>query len=174
MTKLFLAALMIWALPFSALSCGPATVQDSQPKNTDPTPVGESVTLTNEHPSGSFPVEKQLLINPPEILEVQITKVVNSAATPLNIFAYLTTVGEKGKPEPEKIVVGNFSLYPADRPGKFMLGPAAAFRKLNEMKTVSNTNELQLVLEMQRVDETRPWTALELTFAPPNWRSKEK
>lgn len=174
MTKLFLAALMIWGLPFSGASCGSANVRNAQTRDTEPKPTQAAVTLTNEHPTGSFSVESELLANPPEILEVSITKVVNSAMMPLDIFVYLSIVAEKGKPNPEKTLVGNFSLYPSDRPGKFLLSPSTAFRQLSETKTPSKSNELRLVVELKRLDETRAWTPVEVTIAQPKWRATEK
>jgi hypothetical protein len=135
-------------------------------------PAAATVTLTNEHPSNSFPVEVNALSRDTEVLEVTITKVVNASRTPVEIFVYLSHTG-KGKSEPERILVGNFSLYPADKPGTFLLNPSSAVRKLSEERP-SEDNDVRLVFEMKRLDETRPWTPVEVTIAQPKWRTREK
>ena len=143
--KLFLAALTIWGLPFLAF-----------------THSAESVTLTNERPTGSFLLQQDLLKRAPAVLEVSLTKVENPAKKPVNIFVYLAGSNAKGVVT-EKLGVGNFSLYPVDRPGKFMLDPAPAFRKISETK---NVKVWRLAFELGR--EADP---VAVTIAPPNWKS---
>ena len=69
--KLFLAALTISGFSVFGISCGSAGVQEpataqtaakSESTPTTPTPSRETVTLTSEHPTGSFPL-------PPDILQ---------------------------------------------------------------------------------------------------------
>lgn len=69
----------------------------------------------------------------------------------------------------EKVLVGTFSLYPADRPGKFMLGPAEAFRKFSE--TRKSSEDVRLVFEMKLPAENKP--AVEVTIESPNWGDKK-
>ncbi|HEY2961783.1 MAG TPA: hypothetical protein VGJ37_05170 [Pyrinomonadaceae bacterium] len=167
--KLLLAALTIWSLPFFGISCGSASVQNPEPRKTEstPTPSGETVTLTSQHPTGSFLLQPDLLKNPPPaVLEITLTKVVNPAAKPVNIFVYLSSSNDKSDTAPEKIGVGNFSLYPVDRPAKFMLDAAPAFRKINETKNASNVKEWRLVFELGR--EAEP---VEVTIAAPTWKT---
>ena len=169
--NVFLTALVIWSLPFFGASCGSNGMQQSQPVTvqTSPTPIqAAAVTLTTQHPEGSFQLEGALLNNPPEVLEVSVTKVVNSGATPVNIFVYLASGAETQEPEAEKISVGNFSLYPVDRPGKFMLDPAPAFRKFSESK--KSAEKLRLVFEMQLGTDKKPPQPVEVTVAGPNWK----
>ena len=175
--NVFLAALVIWSLPFFGASCGSTSIQNSQRVEVQqpaPTPAQGEVTLTNEHPTGFFPLESNLLNNRPEILEVSVTKVRNPAASPVSIFVYLASDAKKGEAEPEKVLVGNFSLYPADRPGKFMLSPADAFRKLSETRKVSTAAEWRLVLEMQPPADSKPVPPVEVTIASPNWKGDKR
>ena len=94
MTKLSLTALMVWALCFSGANCGAAKVQGPQtegpkaPKAEQP--ASPTVKLTAEHPSASLPVSADIFVSDPEVLEVSITKVENTAKTPISIFVYLT------------------------------------------------------------------------------------
>lgn len=172
--RLSLTALIIWALCFSGTNCGPARVQSPQtnePK-TAQQPVSPSVTLTPEHASDSLPVAASVLLSDSEVLEVPVTKVVNPSRTPVAFFVYLAQSSD-GKVEPEKILIGNFSLYPADRAGVFLLDPRPAVRKFSEKKQ-SGITDAKLVFEMKRVDETRVWTPVEVTIEEPKWRAAEK
>jgi hypothetical protein len=171
--KLFLAALMTWALCFSGTNCGAAKVPSPQ-TNLKPAnePAAPTVTLTPEHASNSFPVEATILTSDPEILEVAVTKVVNPSRAAVNIFVYLANT-PKAKSESEKQPVGNFSLYPADQPGKFLLNPAPAIEKLcgdNPSKDVG----LRLVFELKQLDQTAARPPLEVTIAEPKWRARGK
>lgn len=174
MAKLFVAALMTWALCFSGTNCGAAKVRSPQTPELKAgnEPAAPPVTLTPEHAANSFPVEANALSNDTEVLEVPITKVVNPSRTPVEIYVYLSNVG-KGKSEPDKSLIGNFSLYPADQPGTFLLNPAPAIRKLFAEKPPNDTG-VRLIFELKRLDEARPWTPVEVTIAQPKWRAREK
>lgn len=145
--KLFLAALTICSLSFLTF-----------------TRPAENVTLTNERPTGSFVLTRDLVKRAPRVLEVSLTKVVNPRAKQVNIFVYFSDT----KSTSRKIEVGNFSLYPADRPGKFMLDAAPAFRKLNETKDAA-AKEWRVVFELDRPAE-QATSQIEVTIAPPNWK----
>lgn len=126
-----------------------------------------AVTLTNHHATGSFPISAETLAQQPAIVEITVSKVVNPAGTPMSVFAYLSRAGKKGPAAAERIPVGNFTLYPPDQPGKFMLRASSAFSKLGASSAKPGT--IQLVLDLKRVDEAKPWTEVELTLDPPNW-----
>jgi hypothetical protein len=171
--RLSLFALMAWALCFSGTNCGSAKIQSPQSRETTPEelPASPAVTLTHEHPSSSVPVEADVVASGAEVLEVQITKVVNPARTPVAIFVYLSRA-EKGKSKAEQVAIGNFSLYPPDQPGKFLLSAAPALRKVSA--SGKTAHDVRLVFEMKRIDETGAWTPVELTIAQPKWRAAEK
>jgi hypothetical protein len=160
--KLFLAALTIWSLPFFSMSCGSASVQgpDSESKS-------ETVTLTNQNLTGSFSVQPEVLKNPTEMLLVAVTKVVNPKARAVNIFVYLTRPNEKRDNPAHKIEVGNFSLYPADRPGKFTLNGAPALRKASDASNEANIKDWRLVFELEKPEQGS--SPLEVTIAAPVW-----
>jgi len=161
MNALF-CALLILSLPFAGASCGSASVQQTKAVEARPasTVAKEVVVLTTEHPTGSFKIDRALLLRPPEVLEISVTKVVNHTANPVDIFVYVSA--EKDKTDSEKELVGTFSLYPADRPGKFMLSPAAAFRKFSE---TSKSSTAELLFEMKVGAENKP---VEVTIEKPN------
>jgi hypothetical protein len=129
------------------------------------------VKLTPEHPSASVSVAADVFASDPEVLEVSLTKVENSAKTAISIFVYLANP-KAGKSDDEKILVGNFSLYPADSPGKFLLNPRPALRSMSA-KT-PNPKDTRLVFELKQIDQTKPWTPVEVTIEQPQWRAAEK
>jgi len=161
---------MIWALCFTGANCGSAKVQGPQSREpkTDESTVLPVVKLTHEHPSSSLPVATDVFTNGAKVLEVTITRVVNPAMTPVAVFVSLSDT-EKGKSEIKQIPVGNFSLYPPDQPGTFLLDAAPALRKVSRPDATGH--DVRLVFEMKRIDETRAWTPVELTFAEPKWRA---
>ena len=162
-----LGVLLIWSLPFVGASCGAPSVQSTQQSETRPVSTAkEVVTLTAEHPTGSFKLEAELLSRSPEVLQVSVTKVTNPGASPVDFFVYVASVKESAA---EKVLVGTFSLYPADRPGKFMLGPAEAFRKFSE--TRKSSEEVRLVFEMKLPAENK--SPVEVTIESPNWGEKK-
>lgn len=166
--KLFLAALTIWSLPFFGLSCGRANVQNPEPELKLSPFVAGTVTLTNEHPTGSFAIYPDLN-DPPSRVEIAVTKVVNPRAAPVTIVVSLSPNYEKDDVAPPKVEVGNFSLYPADRPGKFMFDAAPVFRKAAELKDASKVKEWFVVLELKREPE-RASLPLEVTIEQPQWK----
>ena len=159
--KLFLAALIIWSLPFFGLSCRSAPVQEPAAERTS-----ETITLTNQSSTGSFPLHPDLLKNPPQALLVLVTKVVNPSARSVTVFVYLSRPSAKRDNAPEKIDVGNFSLYPADRPGKFTLDPKVALRKADGATNDSNSKEWRIVFELEQKAEQGS-SPLEVTIATP-------
>jgi len=169
--KLFLAALTIWSLPLFGMSCGSANVQNAAPAKpvSTATPTGETVTLTNDHPTASFPVPPDVLKNSPATLEVAVTKVVNPAAKAVTILVHLSLANEKGELSKARIGVGNFSLYPVDRPGQFMLDAADALRTAAQTRMPPDAKGWRLVFELEQQAQQGS-TPVEVTIATPNWK----
>jgi hypothetical protein len=166
---------MIWALCFVGADCGSAKIQSPQSSNRkiEQLPAAPVLTLTNDQPKKSLPIKASELPSDAEVLEVSITKVKNPGMTPLSIFVYLSD-SEKGKSEAELHVVGNFSLYPPDQPGKFLLSAAPELCKLLLSDGFAKGHEVRLVFELKRIHETSDWTPVEVTIAQPTWRAAEK
>jgi hypothetical protein len=163
----FPTALLIWALFFAGTCTRPAKVQGPETvamsqKHEQP------LALTGERPSGFFVLAPDILASPPPVLQISITKVVNPALTPFEVLVYLAPQGKKGDPEPEKIMLGNFSLYPADQPAGFVLRSANAFKKPG-----ATSGEVRLLIELRRIRETDSWTNLQVTIDPPKWLRDE-
>jgi len=160
--------ILIWAL---FLGGGYARGQGLEGRAQGQTPT--QVTLTNDHPEGSFLIAPEILASPPPVLALAITQVINPNNTAFQLFVYLSYhpgAEEKRSPVPAKILVGNVGLYPPDHPGGFLLRSSTAFRKLRAAN--SNPADVRLLLEMKRIHEGTPWTPVEVTVAPPEWRTE--
>jgi hypothetical protein len=131
----------------------------------------KSVVLTSQQLLGAFPVTPEILVSKPPVLFVSIAKVVNPERIGLEIFVYLSRT-TKDNVKGQRTLVGNFSLYPPDKPGGFQLSTADAFRKLKTGK--SERGEVNVVVEMRRMHETGALTPIEVTVSAPEWRSKPK
>lgn len=166
-----MVALVIWALPFSGIHCSRAEVQSPGSRDGEQV-TGEPITLTKDRPVDYFPIAPKALVSGPSILEVTVAKVVNPDKIPLELFVYLSAVQKKGEPKSESIPVGNFSLYPPDRPGKFLLSLSEGLEKL-KTRAAAKSNELQLIVEMRRLNDTQPWTRVAVTVNPPRFLQDE-
>jgi hypothetical protein len=170
--KLFLAALTIWSLLLFGMSCGSATVQEP-----DSSATAETVTLTNQKPTGFFTVKPDVIKSAPTMREVPpvasavilpVTKVVNPNSRAVNVFVYLSRANEKRDEVPQKVEVGSFSLYPADRPGKFTLNTALALRKASDASNDANIKDWKLVLELDQKTKQAS-SPVEVTITAPIW-----
>jgi hypothetical protein len=172
--KLLLAALTIWSLPFLGISCGSANFQSPEPSKTQstPSPLNETVTLTNEHPTGSFLLQRETTKLPPTVLEASVTKVVNPKAKPVSIFVSVVPITPAGDIPPVRIEVGNFSLYPADRPGKFLLDARPALQKISETERRTGAKKWQVVFALEQKPEQES-SPVEVTISAPNWKTEK-
>jgi hypothetical protein len=131
------------------------------------------VTLTNDRPTSSFALDAQTLASAPAVLKLTLTKVVNPAKLPFEIFVYVSYQADndaKTSTGKEKILIGNFGLFPPDHPATFSLAAFDAFRTL-KAKSLKATG-VRLLLEMKRIHESAPWTHVEVTVARPEWQLK--
>ena len=169
--KLFLAALTIWSLPLFGMSCGSTGVQEPAAQ-----PSPETITLTTQNPTGSFPLQTDLKNLPKTTdvpptfiaLQVAVTKIVNPRARAVNVFVYLSRPNEKRDNPAQKIEVGSFSLYPVDRPGRFTLNGGAALQKAAAASNDADSKNWRLVFELEQKPEQES-SPLEVTVATPIW-----
>jgi len=165
--------LLIWTLLLGGAYARGQGLDGGAQGQTAPAPT--LVTLTNDHPEGSFLIAPQILASAPPVLALAMTQVINPDKTAFQVFVYLSYQPgseEKHSPGPTKILLGNVGLYPPDRPGGILLRSSTAFRKLKAAS--SNPTDVRLLLEMKRIHETTPWTPVEVTVAPPEWRTESK
>ena len=136
-------------------------------KDEQPATVG-SLKLTNERPSASVELKQDTLDQVPAVLEVSVTKVANPEKTPVVVYVYLFVASKDSNKEDVKIPIGNFSLYPPDQPGKFLMRASGAIEKLKTAKKESSST--LLFFELKRLHEAKAWTPVELSITP-GWRS---
>lgn len=174
MARLILTALMIWSFGFFGVQCGSANAPHPQSRETktNESAATPPVVLTDKQPRGSWEVNVDTLPRDSEILEIAITKVVNPGMTPVEVHVSLS-IAEKDESRMSVKQIGNFSLYPPDQPGSFILNAATVLRNFSSAAR-NPKEEVRLVFEVKRVDETRGWTPLELHIAEPKWRAAEK
>jgi len=127
------------------------------------------VILTNTRPEASFPVPAATVASSPPVLALHFTQVTNPAGTPFQIFVLLSyQPPDKSAAGPVRILLGNVALFPPDRPGGFVMRASSAFRELNAAKA----KDVRLVLEMKRTHPRTPWSPVEVTVMPPEWRTE--
>ena len=167
--KLFLAALTIW---FLGMSCGSTSVQTPAAE-----PSSETITLTNQNATSSFKVKADVITGAPSGREVPpvasgvivpVTNVVNPNSRAVTILVYLSRPNEKRDEAAQKIEVGSFSLYPADRPGRFTLNSGPALRKASAASDDRNINNWKLVFELDQKTEQAS-SPVEVTIGAPLW-----
>lgn len=135
---------------------------------------GTTITLTNRRPSANVSIPPRILRNPLPILEVPVASVRNEKRTPFAIFVYLAWKhGQPGLSKRQKLLVGNFAVFPPDRPGRYTLRVSNAFRELSKNRKNLERLQLDLQLEIRRVHENRPWTSVEATIGPVRWLREE-
>jgi hypothetical protein len=161
------AAVGIWLVLVMG-PCGSASrVQGPQQQET--VTAEKPLTLTTEHPTGAFSLAPATVIAAPPVLELSVEKIANPAMIPFGIFAYLVPETAEAPSDDEKILIGNVSIYPPDRPGKFSMRASTAFEKLR----AKGKSQARLLIEMKALRDTKPGESLEVTVAPPTWRKEE-
>jgi hypothetical protein len=149
--------------------CGGLAVASPTPPVSATAETVAFITLSDIHPSGSFPLSAGTIAAVPAILRLSVIKVDNAAATPVVIYVNVVVqAGGAESPSNYQAAVGNFSLYPPDHPAGFALDATNAFRALRP-HLAAQSGSARLVLEMRRLNPKRPWTPVALTIAPPEW-----
>jgi hypothetical protein len=139
------------------------------------TPVAESVaTLSDRSPEARIRIERSVLADAPAVLELTLTKVDNKQRTPFSIFVSIVWF-QRGEPwaDPRgKLRIGQFSVHPSDSPGTYLLRSSGAFAHLSELAVDPESVDFALLLEMERVSESQPWTHVTVSIAEPRWRAE--
>lgn len=165
-----------YALVCALLICGSLAGRQGQTGGDKVEKAQSSVTLTSSHPSGSFPVAERTVAAAPAVLVVRVTKVVNPGMASFGIFIYLsgppaTEAAQEGRlSKPQKFQIGQFSLFPADRPAGFTLRASPAFARLKEAH--SKPGGVRLLIELKPLRKTQSIGQVEVTIAPPEWRTE--
>jgi hypothetical protein len=125
------------------------------------------LVLSNMQPIGRIQIPAEIRSTPLPYLEVPVSVISNPERTPFAIFVSLEW---RHQGTVQTIVLGNFTPYPADQTGSFMLRASKGFEKLREMGPNLDGDPIFLLLEMKRVHASKPWTSVRVTIAPVRWR----
>jgi hypothetical protein len=169
--KLFCSGLLMGALLWCVASSRAQSPPAQNRVPAVPAAVAQFATLTNSHPEGFFVVPPSTVAAAPLILNLRVAKVVNPTAAPVAISAYLVPAGEQDPSNPQKFLVGSFSLNPPDKPGSFVFVATSAFRQINAAASGSGPDNIRLLLEMNHDQSASADSSVAVTIAPPIWRN---
>lgn len=133
-------------------------------------PANSQITLSDVQPETRVHLPAELVGKIPQILELEIQRNENPSSLAFSVAVYLeasTTHDASGGPQ--RVLVGNLGLYPAESNGKFALRVSTAYEQL--MKTQSNVDaeSIVAVLQLKRLHASRPWRPVEVVLAPLRW-----
>ena len=158
------------SLMISVLLCGSARAGSPAERQSRTHAVLAPITLTNNRTVGYFPLDAETVERAPSVLALNITRVHNPGDTPIQVLVYLSCRPQTGRSELKKILIGNAGFYPPDHAAGVVLRASTAFRELKTARV--RPSDVRLLLEMRRIDEAKPWTPVEVTVAPPEWRDQ--
>ncbi len=128
------------------------------------------ITLTSIHPSGSFPLSSQALLNN-QVLRVPISKIINPAGTPFEIVMHLIVCSDKSPSQPRKLWLGNFSPFPANHAGTFEVSTSVAARQLETWSVASGATHVKLLLELKPIHNNDALASVQIVLGTPEWRN---
>jgi len=173
--KPILLTLVVWSTVLPACSHSANVgipVQRGQAQNASPelpVPISKPLKLTSQQPVASIQVAPNIVTEGRDILEVSVIEVSNPRQTPIEISVYFSPAQKGSTDKEDRIAVGSFSLYPADRPGNFLIRATKALETLRT-KGWEPGSELPLVFEMRRVRENEDWADIAVTIGEIKWR----
>ena len=168
-----LRLMVVWALLPCAIPAGRQGSSTGGRQHEASAPL----TLTLDHPAGSFPLAEDIVAAAPPVLALQVIRVVNPSQTPVEFFVYIyrrpqRPTGTEKKGQSQKFLVGTFGLFPADRPAGFILRASGAFAQLSVARRGAQKSGARLMIEMKPLRKPRAPVQLEVTIALPHWRSQ--
>jgi len=130
------------------------------------------VTLTEIQPAARIQLPAAIRAAPAPILEIPLVRISNPQEMSFSIFVSL----EWSRPAQraagkEKILLGNFTVYPPDRPGNYILRASTTFEKLKALGADLGRDQIVVALEMKRTNPNQPWSPVEVEIGPLRWRS---
>jgi hypothetical protein len=129
------------------------------------------VVLSNGHPESSFAIAPDVLTGSRPLLALSFPRVVNPSNTGFQIWVYFSyRRALAASSAPLRILVGNGSLFPADRPGGLVLRASKAFTLLR----TDQATDVRLVLELKPINDAQSWPPMEVTVAAPQWRQENR
>jgi hypothetical protein len=130
------------------------------------------VTLTEIQPVARIPLPAAIRAAPAPILEIPLARISNPQEMSFSIFVSLEwSRTAQGAARKEKILLGNFTVYPPDRPGNYILRASTTFEKLKALGADLVRDQIVVALEMKRTNPNQPWSPVQVEIGPLRWRT---
>lgn len=128
-----------------------------------------SIVVTDQRPQASFVISSSVLKSAPSSLYLRVTKVHNPTTAGIALFVFVESVDANQNTIGTRTPLGNVALFPADSPSGFILPVGHALAAVGQ--GANSSGELRLVIEIRPLHRDLPFKDIELTIAPPEWRS---
>lgn len=132
-----------------------------------------SVHLTHVRTMATIPVPSAALQRHPSLLILPITHITNESLAPISVYAYLTWSDPAGGEGLARLLLGQISVFPANRPGTFTIRLPQEFQDLLKRSPDIQQRSPSLVLELRPIHD-QPLPTMELTVGPVEWRTVEE
>jgi hypothetical protein len=119
------------------------------------------VILTASKPRAACAIPSSLAA-PPRLVEIPVTKVENPSGQSFSIYLYVGSA--KGEPA----LIGNVTVFPADRTGVFTMRSQQAFERVWTSRASA-----RITVEIRRTSESRPWQPMSVSIGPLRWLNED-
>lgn len=151
--------------PLQALSFVSILVS-SQPLPGKETP---ELILTDTKPTARVPIPAAFWNRPKPILEVPISRIENTSQISFSIFVYVEWASTNPG-SPHKKLLGNFSVYPPDGTGTYVLRASEGLRPLVSSGIPPEERHASVLLELKPTTPNSLWKSIQVSVAPVRWR----
>lgn len=125
--------------------------------------------LSDTNPTGRVPIPAAFWSHPKPFLEVPISRIENASQISFSIFAYVewasTSLGA-----PHRTLLGNFTVYPPDRTGTYVLRASEGLRPLVSSGIPPEERRASVLLELKPASPNSRWRSIQVSVAPVRWR----
>lgn len=139
-----------------------------------PVESNREVTLTEAQPVARTQLSASAREAPPSILEVPVIKIWTPQKMSFSIFVYLERLPSvPASTAKQRVLLGNFTVFPPDQTGSYMLRSSSGFQKLKATSADLGQGQIVVVVEMKRTNPKQPWSPVRVTIGPLRWRSEK-
>ena|ERR1700733_12931282 len=119
------------------------------------------LVLTASRPAATCAIPSSLT-TPPRLVQIPVTKIENPSGQSFSIYLYVGFA--KGDPE----LIGNVTVFPADRTGVFTMRSQQAFEHIWTSRASA-----RITVEIRRTSESRPWQPMSVSIGPLRWLNED-
>jgi hypothetical protein len=125
--------------------------------------------LSDTKPTARAPIPAAFWNHPKPILEVPISRIENASQLSFSIFVYVEWASTNSG-SPHKTLLGNFSIYPPDRVGIYVLRASEGLRPLLSSGIPPEERHASVLLELKPTSPNSTWRPIQVSVAPVRWR----